>query len=162
VSLCKHSSDGVRVMPGGFKIDAKGFNDSMDALIKRINEATKAGTATGALLIRDNARREFEGNHPKGQPHVGGNRPNVVTGSLRRSIMLIPPEPIMLGPGKYTISVAPTMIYGRRIELGFTGTDSLGRHFNQPPYAYLQPGVDKALPVIPRIFRDAWGAALGI
>jgi hypothetical protein len=144
-------------MAGGLTIDAKGFNDSMDALIKRINEATKKAVGIGAILIQANARANFEGSHPRGKPHVGGNKPNVQIpgGKLRESISLIPESPVMLGPGKYTISVAPTMIYGRRVELGFTGTDSLGRHFNQPPYPYLQPGVDKALPVIPRIFRDA-------
>jgi len=151
-------------MPGGFKIDAKGFNDSMDALIKRINDATRKAVGTGAILIQANARQNFEGSHPRGKPHVGGNKPNVQIpgGKLRESISLIPESPVMLGPGKYTISVAPTVIYGRRVELGFHGADSRGRVYDQQGYPYLQPGVDKALPVIPRIFRDAWGAALGV
>lgn len=31
---------------------------------------------------------------------------------------------------------------GRRLELGFTGTDSLGRYYDQPPYPHFGPAVD--------------------
>jgi predicted Fe-S protein YdhL (DUF1289 family) len=34
------------------------------------------------------------------------------------------------------ITAAYTMEYARRLEFGFVGTDSLGRHYNQPPRAW--------------------------
>lgn len=32
---------------------------------------------------------------------------------------------------------------GRRLEYGFVGTDSLGRHYNQPPFPHVQPAIDR-------------------
>ncbi len=34
------------------------------------------------------------------------------------------------------ITASYTMEYARRLEFGFVGTDSLGRHYNQPPRAW--------------------------
>ena len=36
----------------------------------------------------------------------------------------------------------------RRLEYGFTGTDSLGRHYNQPPYPHAGPAFDETIPSI--------------
>ncbi|WP_373301049.1 HK97 gp10 family phage protein [Streptomyces violascens] len=33
---------------------------------------------------------------------------------------------------------------GRRLEFGFVGVDSLGRHYSQRPYPHLGPAVDQA------------------
>lgn len=70
-------------------------------------------------LIRD-AQNNFEGSHKKGQPHVGGNKPNVVTGNLRRSIMADSLNHYAMGV--YSARVGPTMKYGRRVELGLAPT----------------------------------------
>jgi hypothetical protein len=53
------------------------------------------------------------------------------------------------------------MVYSRRLELGFSGTDSAGRHYNQPPYPYLRPAYEfivryVALPA----YKRAWAAAV--
>lgn len=32
---------------------------------------------------------------------------------------------------------------GKRLEYGFVGTDSLGRHYNQPPYPHVGPAVQE-------------------
>lgn len=80
-------------------------------------------------------------------------------GFLRASLVVLvnqdPPPPNQSqedGMGKYTdaymqlqiagavagdrITAAYTMEYARRLEFGFVGTDSLGRHYNQPPRAW--------------------------
>lgn len=143
---------------------ADDFNAAIDALIRRVNDATRSAVATGGHLIERNAKNEFQGDHGKGEPHIGGRNPNVVSGTLYRSIKLIPPTPEPIGPGTWRVSVAPTTKYGRRIELGFSGTDSLGRHYGAPvnpsPYPFLKPGLDKAIPLLPIVFRDAWAAAM--
>jgi hypothetical protein len=36
--------------------------------------------------------------------------------------------------------------YANRLEFGFVGTDSLGRHYAQPPYPSLGPAVDHVRP----------------
>ena len=48
----------------------------------------------------------------------------------------------------------------RRIELGFSGTDSLGRLFNQRPYPFLQPAVRRVTPMLPAVFIRSWRRAL--
>lgn len=84
-------------------------------------------------LIKD-AQANFSGSHPKGQPHVpnGENFPNIVTGTLRRSIQGGPIHRV--GPGAYTTTVAPTARYGRRVELGLAPTGA---------YPYFGPAVKK-------------------
>ncbi|RSO40609.1 hypothetical protein DMH15_14715 [Streptomyces sp. WAC 06725] len=44
---------------------------------------------------------------------------------------------------------------GRRLESGFVGADSLGRHYAQPPFPHLGPAVDQAGPVLARELNDA-------
>lgn len=38
--------------------------------------------------------------------------------------------------------IGTTAPQGRRLEFGFTGTDRLGRHYNQPPYPHVAPALD--------------------
>lgn len=71
--------------------------------------------------------------------------PQVQTGTLRRSITMDVDKSkleakvgIMAGKGKGDKALE----YAPRIEFGFVGTDSRGRHFNQPPYPFLFPAVE--------------------
>lgn len=41
------------------------------------------------------------------------------------------------------IEAGTNIVYGPRLEFGFTGKDSLGRMYNQPPYPYLRPAFDE-------------------
>ncbi len=41
--------------------------------------------------------------------------------------------------------VGTNAVQGRRLEHGFVGTDSAGRHYNQPPYAHFRPAADETL-----------------
>lgn len=41
------------------------------------------------------------------------------------------------------VTASYTMIYARRLEYGFTGTDSLGRAYNQPPRAFARLAAQK-------------------
>ena len=84
--------------------------------------------------------------------------PNVVTGTLRRSITMAPITP--WGLMGWQTSVGPTVIYARRIELGFHGADSLGRHYNQPGYPYMAPAFAALKPRIQAIWRAHMQAAL--
>ena len=107
-----------------------------EAVWKGLEEMEKAFTRAGVqadlaarenvkvasmTLIRD-AQGNFQGSHKKGQPHVGGNKPNIVTGNLRRSIMADSLN--HYGMGIWTAKVGPTMKYGRRVELGLAPTGS--------------------------------------
>lgn len=64
--------------------------------------------------------------------------PNVVTGDYRRSITLR----VFRNGGMAVAVVGTNKPQGRRLEFGFHGVDSLGRHYNQPPYPHFGPAMD--------------------
>jgi hypothetical protein len=61
--------------------------------------------------------------------------------------------------GGYTTMVGPTTEYGRRVELGFVGRDSLGRNYNQQPYPYFGPAVTETRVAAQGIAIRNWTAA---
>lgn len=85
---------------------------------EREKVATFRGVQKSGEFFRDEARRNFEGVHPPTWPHIGGDKPNTVSGHLQSSIITSPVEPE--GVGRYTIQVGPTAVYGRITELGGT------------------------------------------
>jgi hypothetical protein len=79
--------------------------------------------------------------------------PNVITGQYRASWKSVT-RPI---PHGAHCTLGTTKPQGRRLEFGFWNmTDSIGRHYFQPPYPHVQP----ALPFIGAILREQMGAAV--
>lgn len=66
--------------------------------------------------------------------------PNAPTGNYRRSIGFQIQTP---GGGTVIGQVGTNMPQGRRLEMGFTGTDSLGRYYDQQPYPHFGPALDE-------------------
>lgn len=117
----------------------KEFQHAVEKATRKIDAETRLTVATlSSMLIKD-AMANFEGAHKKNEPHVGGSKPNIVTGTLRRSIRNDGINRV--GFGIYTTTVGPSTEYGRRVEMGFKGTDSAGRTFAQPAYPYFGPAV---------------------
>jgi hypothetical protein len=124
------------------------FEAGLSTFMAKIGAETMKGVAEGAHLIEAQAKQ-----NASGRPG-----PNVVTGTLRRSIHVLGPTP--LGIGGAVAFVGPTVIYGRRVELGYSGTDSLGRNYKQQPFPFLGPAYKYAVSVgLPVIFRRRWGSA---
>lgn len=65
--------------------------------------------------------------------------PRRVTGNYKRSMNVE-----YVGP--YEAIIGTNAPQGRRLEFGFVGTDSLGRHYNQAPLPHWQPMADWLLP----------------
>lgn len=63
--------------------------------------------------------------------------PNVITGAYRNSWRA---ETRSLRYGAIC-TLGTDLPYGRRLEFGFVGTDSLGRNYNQPPFPHVQPAL---------------------
>ena len=129
------------------------FNNQLAALRLRVARGTEIATREGADLLKEAIQANMRGPMP---PKAGGSDPAYRTGNLYDSVkMKILSGSIGLGRWNYEISMdsgqAP---YARRIELGFTGTDSIGRSYNQPPYPYFHKGVEQAVDagLIDRIF----------
>lgn len=88
-----------------------------------IEKAVRHTGEMGVARIRGNA---------SGRPG-----PNVITGAYRNSW-----RPEMRGlPHGALCTIGTDLPYGRRLEFGFTGTDSLGRSYNQPPFPHVQPAL---------------------
>lgn len=107
----------------GYEVIWKGLADLEKAVVRagvQADLAARENVRVGAMTLVRDAQSNFEGSHKKGLPHVGGDKPNIVTGNLRRSIMADTlKHPAM---GIYHTSVGPTMKYGRRVELGLAPT----------------------------------------
>lgn len=101
--------------------------DRLEHAATRIGPAIRRGvehTGTlGAARIRGNA---------SGRPG-----PNVITGAYRRSWRT---ETRGLPHGALC-TIGTELPYGRRLEFGFSGTDSIGRTYNQPPFPHVQPAL---------------------
>ena len=135
-------------MAGGIEISGVGgFEASIDALIASVQEATRVGVMTGAHLVEAQAKQS-----------MNGPGPQVQTGTLRRSINVV--DTTTLGAGSYQARIAPTVIYGRRQELGFHGADSLGRVYNQRGRPFLSTGLNRSIPQLQGVFSAAWQAAM--
>jgi bacteriophage HK97-gp10 putative tail-component len=118
----------------------------------RLAEITaKANLAAREAVVE--AASELE-NFAK-QRASGRPGPDVRTGTLRRGITHDPVRPAGLG---WETNVGPTVIYSRRIELGFYGADSLGRHYAQPPFPYFTPAFEAVN--FEAIYAAHWAGAL--
>jgi HK97 gp10 family phage protein len=114
---------------------------------ERVDVASESIVRKGGAIIADAAKRQFVGGG-KSAPVTKG-KPTVRSGNLRNSIQTQNIRRISLGT--WSSQTGPTIIYGRRIELGYHGTDSLGRNYSnpgQPPYPFLSPGVKEAEPAL--------------
>ena len=105
------------------------FDAALLAMVARVEAEAVRCARDAALMIEAAAKR---------------NAP-VQTGTLRRSVSAFPGGGHI---GDIGYSVAPTVVYARRIELGFVGPDSLGRVYNQQGKPYLKPAVHQSLPGI--------------
>lgn len=66
--------------------------------------------------------------------------PNIRTGAYRQSW-----NKTYLGMlGGYRVSTSAPQ--ARRLEYGFVGTDSIGRHYHQPPFPHIRPAVADTRP----------------
>src|ERR1041385_5582267 len=70
-------------------------------------------------------------------PSAPGEPPHVLYGRLRQSIR----HALSVTAEGITGRVGSNVIYARRLELGFVGTDAKGRNYNQAPRPYLRPAI---------------------
>ena len=171
-------------MAAGVSIVIKGvreFEDAMDRLILNAEHKAREIVVEGGAIIAKNAKTEFStavvdtktgatrtlpsgGKRVKGERilkkgnHVSGSKPHNRSGALARSIRMVKVEE--LGAGRWSSQTGPTLVYSRRIELGFTGTDSLGRQYAQPPFPYLRPGLEKSAGELRELYVRKWREGL--
>lgn len=124
------------------------FAAAVDRIMAKAQAASAAALAEAAKAVRDQARTDASG-----RPG-----PNIVSGSLRNSIVVDGPRADGLG---WVAFVGPTAPYGRRVELGFHGADSLGRVYDQTGFPYMEPAFHEVERVaLPALYRKWWGEAV--
>jgi hypothetical protein len=118
----------------------KNLQDVINAVDKNVDNIEKAaqyGLGMAALAVERQAKINANtGVHKRGQGHIPGTGPgpNVVTGTLRRSIT----TEIRYGFGNYVATVGPTVEYARAVELGSSRWKSGVRYpFLVPAVGYL-------------------------
>lgn len=155
-------------MPSIIISGVRDLNRSLDDLQVRMSMAARNTVVKGGAIVAKNAKSEFTelavdksgvarvlesgekrlrgeragSRYSGGHLSEGGSRPHARTGKLRTSIKVA--EVRQVGYGRWMSKTGPTMIYGRRVERGFHGQDSLMRIYDQPGYPYMAPGFAKS------------------
>jgi len=122
---------------------------------RKVEKAGEIAITQAALAIERQAKLNANtGVHPRGQGHIKGTGPgpNVVTGTLRRSIT----TEVRYGFGTYIATVGPTVEYARAVELGNPRWKSGVR------YPFLIPAVGYLVGngTLNRVFTRAFVSAL--
>ncbi len=115
------------------------------ATIKQLERGMTLGmlavhaTAVKKLSIGQSVERTKSGRLVGLNPSVPPNPPHVLTGRLRQSIAW----EVVAGENEVVGRVGTNVVYARRLELGFVGTDKAGRNINQEPRPYLRPSLEE-------------------
>lgn len=140
------------------------FYRALGHLVSRANDASRLGVAECAHLLQRQAQINSTGppRWKNGQPSDRAKQPNsagpgVVTGAHRRGIRVVGPWNVSFGV--HRALVGGTKVYDRRLELGYTGTDSAGREYDQPPYPWLFPAWEFMVRAVwPVVWKKRWEA----
>lgn len=127
----------------------------LDDLADRLEEAAdRVGPE-----IRRTVRRQADQLRDRIRDNASGRPgPNIITGRYRAS-WSVEEFPVPHGGGA---DVGTRQPQGRRLEFGFWDmTDSLGRHFFQPPYPHVEPAVTVLSSQYEQAFRDALNDIFG-
>lgn len=137
-------------MPGGYGFSLEGWDKARREFVRmgvQADAIARRNVSDMAMRLIKLAQANFEGSHAKGEPHVGGIKPNMVSGNLRRSIQA-QGGVRQVGLGVYSTTVGPTAKYGRRVELGY-------KNMNRP-FPYFGPASHKVRAEAEAIAMDNW------
>lgn len=117
------------------------FDAGMQRLAASAGQACRRGANNAARLVASETKQTLTTTtHRKGTPTPSrpGDPPSLVSGTLRRSVKIVPAQP--QGGTAYLAKVGPTAVYARIQELGGdTGWSVL------PARPYLKPTVEKLI-----------------
>jgi HK97 gp10 family phage protein len=128
---------------------------ALEAAALRATVAATTIVTRGQAIVEAEAKKSMTGAHPRGAPSTSapGAPPDVVTGTLRRSIMSSTPE--SLAGGGAVGRIYPTAVYARIQELG--GTTGRNGATTLPARPYMQPAHEASKPRLEQIAIEEWG-----
>lgn len=130
-------------------MDLEDLAPRMEQAAARVGPETNRTVQQQARLLRSMIRF-----NASGRPG-----PNIISGDYFDSWE--PPKPFAVPDGGGAV-VGTTKPQGRRLEFGFYDmTDSIGRHFFQPPYPHVDPAVNELSPEYEEAFKDALDRIFG-
>jgi hypothetical protein len=118
------------------------WNAAVDGLIERGNLAAREVVTKGAEVVANHGKQEAP----------------VKEGTLRRGIVRTKLEEF--GPAAWLAEVGPTAVYGRRVDLGFHGTDALGRNYDQAGNPYWERAQGGSEAELADLYYDIFARAL--
>lgn len=122
-----------------FRVSTGGLGVRLPAMGKYMSDRASQSVVHHTQLLRTRVMAKASG-----RPG-----PNAPTGDYRRSISM------RVERGAWTTGhVGTNKPQGRRLELGFVGPDSLGRHFPYRPYPHFGPAMDEIGPEFVRDLED--------
>jgi len=118
------------------------FKAAMLQLDSKVAVAGREAVATASAMLIADAMSNFIGAHSKREPRIpnSSNRPNVVTGNLRRSIRST--GITQTGRAAFEAEVGPTAEYGRAVEMGYG---------NRGAYPFFGPAAKRIREMMPDI-----------
>ncbi len=130
-------------------------------VVKRVASHIEKNMAAAMLILQGEVQRKLSVGQPvirsgkslRGlNPSAEGEPPHLLTGRLRTSITHSVSGSVL--SGEIIGRVGSNVPYARRLELGFSGTDSKGRNINQGARPYLRPALKENLPrLVARLTR---------
>jgi len=140
------------------------FDRALQRLVADASRAAQRGANAAALAVATRTKEKLTTTtHRRGEPTPSrpGEPPSLVTGTLRRSIKVIPAEP--RGATGWASKVGPTAVYGRIQELGGPLPRSVHRAMYKhdpklPARPYLGPAVQELIDsgALWTAFRSGW------
>lgn len=138
-----------------------GLGEFKAGLDKAVADAYKAGqrgaNAAAALVDKTTKAKLTLKTHRRGEAtnSLPGEPPALVSGQLRRSVLIVPAEP--MGATAWVARVGPTAVYARIQELG--GTTGRGGATTLPARPYLEPALKELIDsgALWAAFRSGYG-----
>lgn len=130
-------------------ISASETQAGLDRILAEVTAASFRIVKRGQAVVEGNIKKQFIGSHARGDPTTSapGSPPDVVTGTLRRSITSSPVSRSGLGA---VGSIYPAEVYSRIQELGGG---------NLPARPYMKPGYDQSVTKLSEIAQQEWAKA---
>jgi len=111
------------------------------AVLNRTRAQVVRGMTAASSYLATEAKRLVSRPNPEGDdPSKPGEPPKRVSGNLEMHVLAFNVEvDRSVVRGFFGVRDAEAVPYAMRLEFGFVGTDSLGRHINQEPRPFLRP-----------------------
>lgn len=119
------------------------FDAAIEKLKDKVDLAAFKYVTAGAEIVNKRAKAAFIGGSEADATEMWRSDawpiPTRRSGFLQQSIRAS--TPLHVGPGTWSIVTGPRTVYGRRIELGYTGR-GVFPYFTTRPFPFLKPALD--------------------